>query len=204
LKTSISKAALSSGLLVFIILLIFLFSRAGDFFFLAIYVAPGLVYGLALTASANNPVSAVRGMIFVLLSVVINFGCVYFVCQDFLDLDPGYIAPLKLVICGGIGAVLLTSSYDLLLVRLFSVFRTIAVPSILGIGASLFSAFFMYLLDSGNYNKFVTTILWVGMLAVLPLWQYLIGLNLAFHGKSIYSTKLSKTSGRPDQESRVD
>jgi hypothetical protein len=181
-KTSISKAALVSGLLVFVILLILLFSSAGDFILLAIYVAPGLVYGLALTASANNPVSAVRSVVFVLLSVVINIVCVYFVCQDFLD--PGYFAPLKLVACGGIGAVLLTSLYDLLLVRRFCVFRTIAIRSFLGIGASLFSAFFMYLLNSGTYNKFVSTILWVGMLAVFPLWQYLIGLNLDYHGRS--------------------
>jgi hypothetical protein len=181
LKTSISKAALSSGLFVFIILLILLFSHAGGFILLATYVAPGLVYGLALTASANNPVSTVRSVVFILLSMVINIGCVYVVWQAFLD--PGYHAPLKLVVCGAIGAVLLTGCYDLLLVRRFSVFRTIAMPSILGIGASLFSALFMYLLNSGTYNTFISTILWIGMLAVFPLWQYLIGLNLGYHEK---------------------
>jgi hypothetical protein len=182
-KTSISKAALASGLLVFVILLILLFSSAGDIILLAIYVAPGLIYGLALTASANNPVSAVRSVVFVLLSVVINIVCVYFVGQDFLD--SGYDGPLKLVACGAIGAVLFTSCYDLFVVRRFSTFRTIVMPSILGIGASLFSAFFMYLLNSGNYNKVVSTFLWVGMLAVFPLWQYLTGLNLDYLGRSV-------------------
>jgi hypothetical protein len=183
LKPSISKAALSSGLTVFIIILILLFSSAGSFILVAIYVAPGLVYGLALTASAKSPVSAFGSVLFVLLSMAINIICVYCVSQDFLD--QGHFAPLKLLICGTAGAVLLTICYDFLLLRRFSVLRTIVMPSILGIAASLFSALFMYLLLSGKYNEVVSTILWVGMLAVFPLWQYLIGLNLAFHSGSV-------------------
>jgi hypothetical protein len=178
MQTTISKAALASGLLVFAIILILLFSGAGSFILLAIYGAPGLIYGLALTAPAHNRVSAFRSISFVLLSMTINIVCVYYVSNDFLDYS--HYAPLKLVACSTIGAVLFTSGYALVILRRFSAFRTIAMPSILGIVASLFSALFMHLLISNKYNEFVSSILWVGMVAIFPLWQYLIGLNLDY------------------------
>jgi hypothetical protein len=189
LKTSISKAALASGLLVYIIILVLLFSRAGSSILLAICVAPGLVYGLALTTSANKPVSAIRAIFFVLLSMAINIMCVYYTTENFPF--SGQNESFKLVLFSAIGAILLTICYDLVLVRRFSVFRTIVLPSILGIAASLVSTLCMYLLISDKYNEFVSTILWVGMLTVFPLWQYLIGLNLDYHGRSTYPVKLS-------------
>ena len=190
MKTSISKAALSSGLLVYLIILAFLFSHAGSFILLAIYIVPGLLYGLALTASAPNTASAVGSVLFVILSVVINIACVYYVCQDFVD--QGRFAGLKLVVASSVGAVSLTSCYDFLLLRRFSVFRTIAMPSILGMAASLVSALCMYFLIPDKENGFVATILWVGMLAIFPLWQYLIGFNLAYHVRSNHPVELSE------------
>jgi hypothetical protein len=189
LKTSISKAAFASGLLVFIILLVLLFSRAGSTILLAICVVPGLVYGLALTASTNKPVSPIRAIFLVLLSMAINFTCVYCTTENFPFC--GQTEAFKLVLFSAIGAILLTICYDLVLVRRFSVFRTLAMPLILGTAASPVSTLCMYLFISDKYDGFVSTILWVGMLTIFPLWQYLIGLNLDYHGRSTNPAKLS-------------
>jgi hypothetical protein len=185
LNTSISKAALRSGLSVFLFLLILLFSKAGSFLLFAICVAPGLVYGLALTTSAKNPVSAFGKLFLILLAMTINIGCVYYVSNDFLDLDYNQYAAFKSVTCSTIGAILFTLCYDLLILRRFSVFRTIVMPSIMGMVSSLFSAFCMYLIVSGSYNEFVSASLWVGMLSIFPLWQYLIGLNIYYHSRPV-------------------
>jgi len=184
LKTSISKAALGSGILVFLLILIPLFCGGGSFILLVIYGAPGLIYGLALTASAKNPVSALRGVFFVALSLVINATCVYYVSVDFLNAK--VYAAFESVTFSTVSAVLLTMCYDLIILRRFSVFRTIAMPSILGIAASLFSALFIYFIVSGRHSEFLSSMLWAGMMSVFPLWQYLIGLNIDYHSRAVY------------------
>jgi hypothetical protein len=176
LKPSIPKTSLYCGLSVYIVILLFLLSRAGSTILLVICVAPGLVYGIGIGATAGVRVSDARAILFVLFCLMLNFGCVFFVTRDLLDHNPYLV--LKLVTASTVSAVLFTVVYDLLLLRRFSFYRTIAMPSILGLAASVFSALFTYLLNSREYNEFVSFIIWMGMLSIFPVWQYLIGLNL--------------------------
>jgi hypothetical protein len=197
---TITKAAFRSGLLVFLAILILLFTKAGSFVIIAIYLAPGLAFGLGLTSAVKNQVSAFSSIFFVLLSMAINIFCVYYVSNDFLDLDYGHYASIKSVICSAIGAAALTMGFDFIILRRFSVIRSIVMPSILGIASSLLSAFFMYLLISGKYNEFESAILWIGMLSIFPLWQYLIGLNIDYHCRAIYQARQPDPVGNFNQK----
>src|SRR5580658_6405367 len=107
MNTSISKTALRSGLSVYLIIVALLFTKAASFILLTICVAPGLVYGLALISSVKNPVSGFRRLFFVLLSMTINFACVYYVSRDFLDVDYNPNEALNSVACSTIAAALL-------------------------------------------------------------------------------------------------
>jgi hypothetical protein len=80
---------------------------------------------------------------------------------------------------------MLTICFDLIVLRRFSVFRTIAIPSIFGIASSVLSAVCMYLLIVAMYSEWVSTLLWVGMLSIFPLWQYLIGVNIDAHSRPL-------------------
>ena len=147
-----------------------------------IYAAPGLFYGLTLVASSDPPASGPGAILFIPLSVGINILCVYQIFGDLMDNKP-YVA-LKQVSYSAIGAVMLSLCYDTLVARRFSLLYTIALPTILGIAASLFSAGCMYLLVTGKFNEFTSTVLWIGMFTTFPLWQYLFGLNVEHHNKA--------------------
>ncbi len=95
MKASISKASIKSGLSVFVVIILLFFSHAGAFILFAIYVAPGLVYGLALISTVDNRASAVGSIFFIPLSLIINIASVYLVYKDLLD-HGGY-APLRLI-----------------------------------------------------------------------------------------------------------
>jgi hypothetical protein len=148
-------------------------------------VAPGLIYGLALTAATDNRASDALSVLFMLLSLIINIISVRFASEEFFE--AGHYTALKLVTAGTVSAALFTAFYDILLLRRFSVFYSIAMPSIMGIVASLLCAFSMHLLVSGKYGEFVSGVFWIGMLSIFPLWQYLIGLNINFHNRFVPS-----------------
>lgn len=185
MNTSVSKMALRTGLLAYLLMVILLFARSASFLLLVICGAPGLVYGLTLIFSTRNPVSGLRRLFFVLFSMTINIACVYYVSREFLDVDVNRYMPFISVTCSTIAAVLLTIGYDFLVMRRFSVFCTIVLPAIIGIASSLVSAFCMHLLISGSNKEFVSYMGWAGMLSVFPLWQYLIGLNLDYHSRTV-------------------
>jgi hypothetical protein len=184
LKKDISIASLRCGLLVFFILTLTLLCKGGSFILLSIYVAPGLFYGLVLLSSVDPPNSAVGTILFMVLCVAINIFCVYQVTKDALNIDPSPYTASKVITYSTLGAVMLSIFYDLLVAHRFSVFYTIAMPTILGIVASLVSAGCMYILFAGKYNEFVSGLLWIGMFTIFPIWQYLLGLNIKNHNKA--------------------
>ncbi len=189
MKSSISKVALKCGLAVYLLILLLLLTKTGSLILLAIWIGPGLVYGIALIAAEDCPVAGFRQLVFILLSLAINMACVYFVSRDFLDVDYQPIEALVSVGCSLAAGVLFTMGYDLLILRRFSLFRTIVLPLVFGTSSSLLSATCMFLLGSGRYNEVVSYLLWAGMLSIFPLWQYLIGLNLDYHSRATLKVK---------------
>jgi len=161
-----------------------LLCRGGGFIVLLIYAVPGLFYGLTLVSSVDPPVTTLGTILFIILSMVINILCVYGVLRDFMNVDAGPYVALELVTYSTVGAVTLGLCYDLLVVRRFSLFYTIAMPALLGIAASLPSAGCMYALLTGKYNEFTSTVLWIGMFTIFLLWQSLFGLNVKNHNKA--------------------
>lgn len=153
---------------------------------------------MALTIADKNSVFAFRSALFVLLSLVINIFCVYYVSNDFLDLDNSQFAPVKSVACSTAAAMVVTICYDFIILRRFSFFRSLVMPSVLGFASSMLSALCMYLLNSGKYSEVVSAILWTGVLSVFPLWQYLIGLNIDYHSRAAYPAGHPGSDGKSD------
>ncbi|WP_431216438.1 hypothetical protein ACQ86N_18575 [Puia sp. P3] len=152
-----------------------LLGRGGVFILLVMAVAPGLGFGLVLMSSVENIRYPLGGVLFILLSLAINTGCSALVTINFLK--SGHYAPFNLIAFSAIGAVLLNLCYDLLLVGRFSLYHTIAMPAILGIGASLIGAACMQIFLSSKPEDPVATLLYLGIFTVFPLWQYLFARN---------------------------
>jgi hypothetical protein len=143
-------------------------------------MAPGLFYGFALAAYCEKPTTALQEILFLLLSIIINVYCVYQI--DFLN-DKNKYPYVRLLTNGGVGAILLSLCYDLILVKRFSALYTVILPFLYGVMASVISAACMYLLHSNRYHEPVSGILWIGMYTIFPMWQYFFGLNIKNHNK---------------------
>jgi hypothetical protein len=189
MQLSNAQLGLRSGTVVFILILLTFFAKAGSGTLLTICVAPGLVYGGALLAYGNKR-GLLRSALFLLLSMGINFFCAYYVTQDFLE--PDKFIGLKLITAGTVSAVAISISYDLLIADRFSLLYTIAMPAIAGIASSLISAICIYFLtnDKNYHSDFATGRLFVGSVAVFPLWQYALGLTIDYH--NFFSSKPSR------------
>src|SRR5690349_6324400 len=108
-QKNIVKDSLRCGALIFLLLAILITARGGAYILLAIAIIPGMGYGLVLMSSVENIRYPLGGILFILLSVGINIGCVYEVSRDFLR--AGQYAPFRLVAYSAIGAVALSLCY---------------------------------------------------------------------------------------------
>jgi hypothetical protein len=182
LQKDISIASLRLGLAIFLLIAIMLFCGGGYFSLFIALIVPGVGYGMVLAASVENPRSDLRTIFFIIVSMFINVFCVWRIYIDFMD-NESY-ASMKVVTYSTIAAVVLSICFDRLIVGRFSLYYTIAMPALLGIAASLCSAGCMYLLMTGQYNEFISGLLWIGMFTIFPLWLYFFGLNVRSYNRA--------------------
>jgi hypothetical protein len=176
----ISILSLWSGVSIQIFLLTLLLVHEGTFLLATAYLAPGLIYGFVLAAHDNNRHSDVRDLTFIFLSLVINALCVHEVNL----LNDERSAAFNLILCGGAGAALLKTCYDLVLHRRFSFLYTVVLPYIFGVLSTLIPSACMYLAPAESNSAFVSGLCWVGILSVYPIWQYLFALNIKMHNNA--------------------
>lgn len=143
------------------------------------YIVSGMLYGIVLASFMNKQSSNWEKAVFIIAATAINFYCAYQV--DFMNEGKG--ASLRIFEYSGIGSILLRLSYDLLLSKKFSILYVFIITPIFCVAGSALSALCVHILQSGNYNEFVSTILWLGMFSIFPIWQCLFGLSIHIQNK---------------------
>lgn len=171
METNITILSFKTGFVLFVAATLTLLVKGGSFILVFTHLLPGLVYGFVLATHIEQPTALWRKIVFIVLSTALYIFCAFQV--DFINSNPN--APAQLFGLSIVGALILKLTYDLLLTTRFTVLYTAVLPMLAGaLGSGVSVACMYWAVNNHGQNEFLGLILWMGMFAIFPAWQYLL------------------------------
>jgi len=166
------RNTLISGLSIFAVCSTLILLDQGYLLLLFLFIIPGFIYGLAIGSYIN--IKKNLGL-FIWASTLVYIICFYLIICSY-----GSVSPVKIILCGWLGAALLFVCYYFLINKTIIFLPSFVRFSLAGIIGSIPSAICCYFFDSGRYSVFsiLHNLFYIGINSVFPLWQFLFSLAL--------------------------
>jgi len=138
-----------------------------------IYFVPGLAFGFLLLSINNDENYAWKNVLFFIICTFSYSACVATI--GLVDIDFRLIEPTRIILASILGSLILTVSYQILILRRFSFLQLLVSLLVVGLFCSLPSTLLLTYFNDNHYilsgQSLLTKLEMSSVFIIFPLWQ---------------------------------